>query len=1093
MQIKNNINLKQINRGGLTFSFLETGDIFDISYLDNQINLLKGNAFDGSIMNIYLRLKKNNGYLHTKLIDRRVLTSVTFLDDKVIYQGTYEDVNYQIDFVIGKFQWDIHVTLDSNSYTEAELYYGQDVAIQNRASVLSSEAYTVQYIDFKQEKNDFGYTLSAKQNQGVAQYLQIGSYTKNVSYSTDGFQFFGKTYKFTQKPEALMCEKLDSIIKQYEFSYLALQSDIIKLDKKTCVSFYGYYQPEIDLEIQKEMIDIKMMNWSIYNDKSHHIIKPLYESPQLLNGKDLTEKEINKLFKEKRHVEKEEDKILSFFTKHHHHVVLKEKEKLVERPHGHLMVHGDLLNVSDQVMATTNFMFGVFNSHIVLGNTSFNKFLGDVRNPLNLQKISGQRIYIKKDDKYHMLSVPSYYEMGGATTRWYYAFEDDAIIVDVFVDMDKSVEQLSLYSVNHKSYDILVTQQLLLDVNEFSGDLSYEILGDKVIFDISKNSFTHQKYPNLKYQMTIGPDAKIISESALSGIEEQHGLFVLAYQQKSRIDLKIQASFGLFEDSNLTYEEADQKGTTYFKSVLNQATLSHKPKLVDIDKLNDLIFWYTHNALVHYASPHGLEQYNGAAWGTRDVCQGPVELFMSANRYDLIRDILLKVYRRQFIENGDFPQWFMFGKFYQIQAHESHGDIIVWPLRTLGYYLQATNDTNILNEEIAYMSMQKNEFTQDYTFKHHIKKQIETIVNSFIPGTHLPRYGGGDWDDTLQPANHDLTHKMVSGWTVALLYEAFYTLGNELKNSDEKLSIELLDLASKIKIDYKKYMIIDGIPAGFVVFEDDKQLTYLLHPRDKKTGLKYRLLPFLRSMISELTEKELIDDYIGLIDRVFMHPDGVRLMDTAVEYKGGKKTFFVRAETAANFGREIGLQYVHAHIRYIESMLKIGKADRAYHAINQIIPIKMKDHVNHAFYRQSNMYFSSSDANFNDRYEAKKEFEKVRSGDIAVKGGWRLYSSGPGIFIHQIIHHMLGVGIYHQNLHLDPVISQELNGLKFKYLYQNKELNITYHIGQNQLKINGKTVETKKINNTYRKSGFVLDKQLIENYKSPIIIDIWTN
>ena len=34
-------------------------------------------------------------------------------------------------------------------------------------------------------------------------------------------------------------------------------------------------------------------------------------------------------------------------------------------------------------------------------------------------------------------------------------------------------------------------------------------------------------------------------------------------------------------------------------------------------------------------------------------------------------------------------------------------------------------------------------------------------------------------------------------------------------------------------------------------------------------------------------------------------------------------TNFKRAEQAANFGREIGLQYVHAHIRYTEAMAKM--------------------------------------------------------------------------------------------------------------------------------------------------------------------------
>jgi 1,2-beta-oligoglucan phosphorylase len=39
--------------------------------------------------------------------------------------------------------------------------------------------------------------------------------------------------------------------------------------------------------------------------------------------------------------------------------------------------------------------------------------------------------------------------------------------------------------------------------------------------------------------------------------------------------------------------------------------------------------WLAHNAMIHLTVPHGLGQYTGAAWGTRDVCQGPVEFLLA--------------------------------------------------------------------------------------------------------------------------------------------------------------------------------------------------------------------------------------------------------------------------------------------------------------------------------------------------------------------------------------------------------------------------------------------------------------------------------
>ena len=66
-------------------------------------------------------------------------------------------------------------------------------------------------------------------------------------------------------------------------------------------------------------------------------------------------------------------------------------------------------------------------------------------------------------------------------------------------------------------------------------------------------------------------------------------------------------------------------------------------------------------------------------------------------------------------------------------------------------------------------------------------------------------------------------------------------------------------------------------------------------------------------------------------------------MDRPAAYHGGVSTNFKRAEQAANFGREIGLQYVHAHIRYIlKQWQKIGQRDQTWHALKTINPIKLE-------------------------------------------------------------------------------------------------------------------------------------------------------
>jgi cellobiose phosphorylase len=1091
MILKNNIKTIPVKNEGVVFNLLSSGDIFDISYLDCQINLLKGNAIDGSLTNIYLRVFSDVGIKWTRLIGKHSPSTFSHTNNEAIYEGIFEDVNYQVLLKVEDYKWQWHISLYSDKLVFADLIYGQDVAISPKSSVLSSEPYTVQYIDYKAFNDDLGYTLCARQNQGRPQFMQIGSHQKNIAYTTDGFQFFGLSYKETNQPKALLEDHLVSEIYQYEFSYFAIQSDKMEISNHPIsYDFYGYYQHEhheaISHPVNVTEINIQAVPFNptiIYKNPSLSVLSQL-------NGKTVDKKYMESHYSFMEHTEMNEDVILSFFTKNNHHVVMQQKELLVERPHGHLMAHGDLLHVSDHVMATTNFMYGLFNSHVVIGNSSFNKFLGDSRNPLNVQKISGQRIYIKKNGKYHILGLPSYYEMGATITKWVYLFEDDELTVTNYVHMQKMQESLVISSKQKIAYDIIIVSQVVMGNHEYLYDITYTLEDQMLTFNAHPQSMMYQKYPDLTYMLSSSKSFEVLDETKIFGTQDEMGLLCLGFSQEHEIRIDTFASIdGHIELTNtIDSAEADDLGTRYIQSILKYLDIKHPLFESNFKKLNQLSFWYTHNALIHYASPHGLEQYNGAAWGTRDVCQGPLELFMAAQRFDLVREILLKVYQRQFIETGDFPQWYMFDKYYQIQAHESHGDIIVWPLRSLAYYLKATGDTKILYEMIPSMSIKANDFTEQTTLLEHVKFQIDSIKKTFIENTYLPRYGGGDWDDTLQPANHDLTEKMVSGWTVALLFEAVSVFSDEIKEVFPELATSYQELAENIKNDYEKHMIVDGIPAGFVIFDQEKK--YLLHPKDQQTGLKYRLLPLTRSMIASLMKPEQKNTYLNIIHIHLKHPDGVRLMDTTVEYKGGLKTYFQRAETASNFGREIGLQYVHAHIRYIEAMAKIGHAEEAYKGLFEINPILIQKAVPNAHTRQSNMYFSSSDANFKHRYEAKNRFSDIKEGKVGVKGGWRLYSSGPGIYIKQLITNIYGIQIDHGDLVIDPIIPQKQDGLTLYYQYMGKPLVVRIHFGNQKPLFMGKEVTYERMSNPYRSGGYKFKKALLQAHPY-LDFDIW--
>ena len=82
---------------------------------------------------------------------------------------------------------------------------------------------------------------------------------------------------------------------------------------------------------------------------------------------------------------------------------------------------------------------------------------------------------------------------------------------------------------------------------------------------------------------------------------------------------------------------------------------------------------------------------------------------------------------------------------------------------------------------------------------------------------------------------------------------------------------------------------------------------------------------------------------------------------------------------------------------------------RWWRACSAVNPVGVAGHVANASPRQRNAYFSSSDAAFPDRYRAGAEWDRVRAGTVAADGGWRIYSSGPGLYVNLLLRHALGL------------------------------------------------------------------------------------
>jgi cellobiose phosphorylase len=190
-------------------------------------------------------------------------------------------------------------------------------------------------------------------------------------------------------------------------------------------------------------------------------------------------------------------------------------------------------------------------------------------------------------------------------------------------------------------------------------------------------------------------------------------------------------------------------------------------------------------------------------------------------------------------------------------------------------------------------------------------------------------------------------------------------------------------------------------------------------------------------------------------------------------YRGGPQKHFQRAETAAFFGREIGLMYTHAHLRYAEALARYGDAEGFFLALCRANPVGIRALVPAATMRQANCYYSSSDAAFGDRYQASAEYDRALRGEVPLDGGWRVYSSGAGIWTRLLFACLLGVSRRKSSLVFDPVIPRALDGLKAEMELEGRMFEITYRVrgkgsGPLSVNLNGDDLPFTREANPYR-------------------------
>ncbi|PWB83472.1 MAG: hypothetical protein C3F11_06435 [Methylocystaceae bacterium] len=1058
------------NESGLIVEANANGSIRRMRRHGVLLNLFLGNEVEGGPVNVYLR-RLDDGGDALGLLGPRSGAAATFDDRGMTIEGAWRDIRFSLTLVLARsapaWFWRLALENRGDRDLRLDLVYAQDLGLTDYGAARSNEYYVSQYVDHAPLPHpERGVVVASRQNQevdGRHLWCVIGSLGQGVGFATDALQLHGLSTRACGSPET-MTRGLPGRRLQHEHSLVAIQDApfLLAPGERVERGFFGWFEPDhpaptsdADLAFvdRASALPEARAAWFCCGNGPAVTNPPsLFCSAPLFDALEPTEGEIAELFGENlRHVERENGRLLSFFCGERSHVALKAKELRTLRPHGQILRTGGGSIPEEAALTSTVWMSGVFHSQLTQGHVGVDRFLSGSRGYLGLFRSHGQRLFVD-DGGWRLLDEPSAFEMTPESCRWFYRHEAGLILVESRAFTERHELRLSVEFLSGSPMRCLLSNHIALDGDDGADESSLSYIRDDegVFIRAAPESEVGRRFPGGGFRIDPLPGTIIESvagDEALfpDGLSRRQPFLCLIASPARSIGFRILGRLAPPQSS------AGMPADRYWRGAslgLRWRAPSDAPQARDVARLGEILPWFAQNALVHYLAPRGLEQYSGGSWGVRDVAQGPVEMLLALGRFDALRDILRRVFAQQ-NPDGDWPQFFgVFERERRDRAEDSHGDIVFWPLLALARYLAASHDRSILSERIAFFA-EREDAAEPATIEDHVERALSLIDRRVIRGTRLAAYGRGDWNDTLQPADPNMRDAFCSAWTVTLHHQTCIALADAyLGEGLTAQAADLRDRAEKAREDFQRLLIVDGVVAGLASFRDADRIDYLLHPRDAETGVSYSLIPMVHAIIGGLFTPEQAREHLALIERHLLAPDGARLFDRPIEYRGGAQTYFQRAESAAFFGREIGLMYAHAHLRYAEALWRYGDADGFFRALCLANPIGVRDLAPAAALRQANCYYTSSDAAFADRYEARDHYDRVMRGTIATEGGWRVYSSGPGVAVRLIICCFLGLTQEKSALALDPAIPPSLDGLRVELDLFGHPFEVTYEVGR---------------------------------------------